>query len=149
MGARRPSGESMPRRMRWMTWVCVVNGGRIGREPLHSQKHLLQRMACRGGVCPWMSPSGSSTANNFYVSCERVFRPDPEGKPVISRSHNDGNAISHLNESGALGGKRESPLSKSRTSSSVNGSPSRRPMTRFTATQVAVWIRLFNRYLRG
>jgi DNA polymerase V len=29
-------------------------------------------------------------ANNFYVSCERVFRPDLTGKPVIVLSNNDG-----------------------------------------------------------
>ncbi|CAN5626792.1 hypothetical protein BH10ACI4_BH10ACI4_07620 [soil metagenome] len=31
--------------------------------------------------------------NNFYVSCERVFRPDLEGKPVIVLSNNDGCAV--------------------------------------------------------
>ena len=29
-------------------------------------------------------------ANNFYVSCERVFRPDLEGRPVVVLSNNDG-----------------------------------------------------------
>jgi DNA polymerase V len=28
--------------------------------------------------------------NNFYVSCERVFRPDLENKPVVVLSNNDG-----------------------------------------------------------
>ena len=28
--------------------------------------------------------------NNFYVSCERVFRPDLIGKPVAVLSNNDG-----------------------------------------------------------
>ncbi len=28
--------------------------------------------------------------NNFYVSCERVFRPDLIGKPVLVLSNNDG-----------------------------------------------------------
>jgi DNA polymerase V len=28
--------------------------------------------------------------NNFYVSCERVFRPDLLGKPVAVLSNNDG-----------------------------------------------------------
>ena len=31
--------------------------------------------------------------NNFYVSCERVFRPSLNGKPVIVLSNNDGCAI--------------------------------------------------------
>ncbi len=28
--------------------------------------------------------------NNFYVSCERVFRPDLWNKPVVVLSNNDG-----------------------------------------------------------
>ena len=40
---------------------------------------------------------GLIDCNNFYVSCERVFRPDLEGKPVIVLSNNDGNAISRSN----------------------------------------------------
>ena len=28
-------------------------------------------------------------ANNFYVSCERVFRPDLAGRPVVVLSNND------------------------------------------------------------
>jgi DNA polymerase V len=28
--------------------------------------------------------------NNFFASCERVFRPDLQGKPVIVLSNNDG-----------------------------------------------------------
>ena len=41
--------------------------------------------------------------NNFYVSCERVFRPSLQGRPVIVLSNNDGNAISRSNEAKALG----------------------------------------------
>ena len=41
--------------------------------------------------------------NNFYVSCERVFRPDLEGRPVIVLSNNDGCAIARSNEAKALG----------------------------------------------
>ncbi|ADW71334.1 UMUC domain protein DNA-repair protein (plasmid) [Granulicella tundricola MP5ACTX9] len=33
--------------------------------------------------------------NNFYVSCERVFRPDLEGVPVIVLSNNDGCGVAH------------------------------------------------------
>jgi hypothetical protein len=36
---------------------------------------------------------GIIDCNNFYVSCERVFRPDLEGKPVIVLSNNDGCAV--------------------------------------------------------
>jgi len=41
--------------------------------------------------------------NNFYVSCERVFRPDLEGVPVIVLSNNDGCAVARSNEAKALG----------------------------------------------
>ncbi|HNY43787.1 MAG: Y-family DNA polymerase [Bacteroidota bacterium] len=41
--------------------------------------------------------------NNFYVSCERVFNPSLNGKPVIVLSNNDGCAISRSNEAKALG----------------------------------------------
>ena len=36
---------------------------------------------------------GLINCNNFYVWCERVFRPDLEGKPVIVLSNNDGCAV--------------------------------------------------------
>lgn len=41
--------------------------------------------------------------NNFYVSCERVFRPDLLGKPVVVLSNNDGCVIARSNEAKALG----------------------------------------------
>jgi DNA polymerase V len=48
-------------------------------------------------------------ANNFYVSCERVFRPALEGRPVIVLSNNDGCAIARSNEAKALGIKMGHP----------------------------------------
>ncbi|MBA4697133.1 MAG: Y-family DNA polymerase [Legionella sp.] len=41
--------------------------------------------------------------NNFYVSCERLFRPDLVDRPVIVLSNNDGCVISRSNEAKALG----------------------------------------------
>lgn len=41
--------------------------------------------------------------NNFFVSCERVFRPGLEGRPVIVLSNNDGCVISRSNEAKDLG----------------------------------------------
>ncbi|MDP1895069.1 MAG: Y-family DNA polymerase [Hydrogenophaga sp.] len=41
--------------------------------------------------------------NNFYVSCERVFRPGLNGQPVVVLSNNDGCAIARSNEAKALG----------------------------------------------
>src|SRR5258708_31747306 len=41
--------------------------------------------------------------NNFFVSCERVFRPDLERRPVVVLSSNDGCAVARSNEAKALG----------------------------------------------
>ncbi len=41
--------------------------------------------------------------NNFYVSCERVFRPDLRTTPLVVLSNNDGCAVSRSNEAKALG----------------------------------------------
>ena len=50
--------------------------------------------------------------NNFFASCERVFRPDLQGKPVIVLSNNDGCAVARSNEAKALGIKMGSPFFK-------------------------------------
>lgn len=47
--------------------------------------------------------------NNFYVSCERVFRPSLIGRPVVVLSNNDGCAIARSNEARALGIKMGAP----------------------------------------
>ncbi|MBR6175362.1 MAG: Y-family DNA polymerase [Bacteroidales bacterium] len=52
---------------------------------------------------------GLADCNNFFVSCERVFRPDLEGKPVIILSNNDGCVISRSNEAKRLGIKMGHP----------------------------------------
>ena len=41
--------------------------------------------------------------NNFYVSCERVFQPGLEGKPVVVLSNNDGCVVARSQEVRALG----------------------------------------------
>ncbi|CAN5357383.1 Y-family DNA polymerase [soil metagenome] len=41
--------------------------------------------------------------NNFFVSCERLFRPDLEGRPVVVLSSNDGCAVARSNEAKLLG----------------------------------------------
>jgi DNA polymerase V len=46
---------------------------------------------------------GLLDCNNFYVSCERVFQPRFEGKPVVVLSNNDGCIISRSAEAKALG----------------------------------------------
>lgn len=52
--------------------------------------------------------------NNFFASCERVFRPDLQGNPVIVLSNNDGCAIARSNEAKALGIKMGAPFFKIR-----------------------------------
>jgi DNA polymerase V len=49
-------------------------------------------------------------ANNFYVSCERVFRPDLIGKPVAVLSNNDGCIVSRSQELKDLGVKMAVPV---------------------------------------
>lgn len=52
--------------------------------------------------------------NNFFVSCERIFRPDLEGKPVIVLSSNDGCAVARSNEAKTLGIPMAAPVFKYR-----------------------------------
>lgn len=47
--------------------------------------------------------------NNFYVSCERVFAPKLNGKPVVVLSNNDGCVVSRSQEAKALGIKMAVP----------------------------------------
>jgi DNA polymerase V len=47
--------------------------------------------------------------NNMYVSCERVFRPALNGKPVVVLSNNDGACIARSNEAKDLGVRMAQP----------------------------------------
>ncbi len=47
--------------------------------------------------------------NNFYASCERVFRPSLQGVPLVVLSNNDGCAISRSDEAKALGIRMGAP----------------------------------------
>ena len=53
---------------------------------------------------------GLADCNNFYCSCERVFRPDLIGKPVVVLSNNDGCVIARSEEAKALGYKMGDPF---------------------------------------
>ena len=53
--------------------------------------------------------------NNFFVSCERLFRPDLEERPVVVLSSNDGIVIARSNEVKALGVKMGEPLFRVRS----------------------------------
>tara|TARA_B110000305_G_scaffold219542_1_gene260611 strand:+ start:1754 stop:3007 length:1254 start_codon:yes stop_codon:yes gene_type:complete len=50
--------------------------------------------------------------NNFYASCERVFQPRLENKPIVVLSNNDGCVIARSNEAKALGIKMGAPAFK-------------------------------------
>ena len=50
--------------------------------------------------------------NNFYVSCERVFAPRLERRPVAVLSNNDGCVIARSNEAKALGIRMGAPYFK-------------------------------------
>lgn len=52
---------------------------------------------------------GIVDCDNCYVSCERVFRPDLEGKIVVVLSNNDGCVVARSNEAKALGIKEGTP----------------------------------------
>ena len=53
---------------------------------------------------------GLCDCNNFFVSCQRIFRPDLDGKPVMVLSGNDGCVIARSNEVKTLGIKMGVPL---------------------------------------
>lgn len=57
---------------------------------------------------------GIVDCNNFYVSCERVFQPVLEKKPVVVLSNNDGNIIARSNEAKRLGISMGMPFFKAK-----------------------------------
>lgn len=64
---------------------------------------------------------GLIDCNNFFVSCERVFRPDLSNKPVAVLSNNDGCIIARSNEVKALGVPMGVPLFKVKSLLAVHG----------------------------
>ncbi|MBR4897217.1 MAG: Y-family DNA polymerase [Prevotella sp.] len=52
---------------------------------------------------------GIADLDNCYCSCEKVFRPDLEGKPIVVLSNNDGCVVARSNEAKALGIKAGTP----------------------------------------
>ena len=53
--------------------------------------------------------------NNFYASCERLFRPDLRFTPIVVLSNNDGCVIARSNEAKALNIKMGEPYFKIKT----------------------------------
>lgn len=62
-----------------------------------------------------------SDGNSFYCSCERVFEPALEGRPIIVLSNNDGCAIARTPEAKALGIAMGAPWFKIRDFCKANG----------------------------
>ena len=52
--------------------------------------------------------------NNFYASCERLFRPELRDKPIVVLSNNDGCIVARSNESKALGIPMGAPYFKNK-----------------------------------
>ena len=50
--------------------------------------------------------------NNFYASCEKLFRPDLADTPVVVLSNNDGCVVARSKEAKALGIKMGIPIFK-------------------------------------
>ena len=50
--------------------------------------------------------------NNFYASCERIFQPNLNNKPVVVLSNNDGCVIARSNEAKVLGVPMGAPYFK-------------------------------------
>lgn len=50
--------------------------------------------------------------NNFYASCERLFRPDLQGRPIVVLSNNDGCVVARSAEAKAMGIKMGEPYFK-------------------------------------
>jgi len=50
--------------------------------------------------------------NNFYASCEKLFRPDLANTPVVVLSNNDGCVVARSKEAKALGIKMGIPIFK-------------------------------------
>ena len=50
--------------------------------------------------------------NNFYASCERLFRPDLVGRPIVVLSNNDGCVVARSAEAKKMGIKMGVPYFK-------------------------------------
>ena len=59
--------------------------------------------------------------NNFYASCERLFRPELRGRPIVVLSNNDGCVVSRSPEAKAMGIKMAGPYFKIREQFEAHG----------------------------
>ena len=68
--------------------------------------------------------------NSFYVSCERLFNPSINKKPVVVLSNNDGCVISRSTEAKILGIKMGEPYFKVKKIVKENGCNSKKIFTK-------------------
>ncbi len=68
-----------------------------------------------------MKTFGLIDANNFYASCETIFRPDLRGKPICILSNNDGCIVARSAEAKKLGIKMGDPFFKNERFFRENG----------------------------
>lgn len=68
-----------------------------------------------------MSRWGLVDVNNFYASCELLFRPDLRGRPLVVLSNNDGCVVSRSPEAKALGVKMAEPFYRIQAAFSAQG----------------------------
>ncbi|HHQ4563301.1 TPA: protein UmuC, partial [Aeromonas veronii] len=59
--------------------------------------------------------------NNFYASCERLFRPELRGRPIVVLSNNDGCVVSRSPEAKVIGIKMAAPYFKIREPFEAHG----------------------------
>jgi len=96
--------------------------------------------------------------NSFYVSCERLFRPDLRRKPVVVLSNNDGCIISRSTEAKQAGIKMGEPYFKAKplidkykvsvfsSNYELYGDMSRRVMKILTFHQILNFIQLMKHF---
>ena len=84
--------------------------------------------------------------NNFFASCERVFRPDLMTLPVVVLSSNDGCAVARSNEAKALGIKMGEPLHELKRRFTVIDGVTMKPLIRSSLPQVVAFSANFELY---
>lgn len=84
--------------------------------------------------------------NNFFASCERLFRPDLMEKPVIVLSSNDGCVVARSNEAKALDIKMGEPLHELKRRLCIVDGTTMRPLVRSSSPKVIIFSANFELY---
>lgn len=80
----------------YLTDVIVDNSSNSGSK--ESRAHMRDSLAQLGILEDMTRWVALLDCNNFFVSCERLFRPDLKGKPVLVLSSNDGCVVARSQE---------------------------------------------------